>query len=203
MNAPLPPDAVAVASLPVAEIVPSPSNPRKHFDETYIAELAESIKAHGLIQPITVRPLPLDAMFEYNKRRKKGDASAPRYEIVVGECRWRAAQLAGLTEIPGFWRELDDKAVLEIQVIENLGATPARSRADTQPAISPGTRPAGKLDSMSISGRRPAEACGRKRHPSCSNRARIARIRAWKASSWSFAAMRCATTPSSRWRSGG
>lgn len=120
MNAPLPPDAVAVASLPVAEIVPSPSNPRKHFDDAYIAELAESIKVHGLIQPITVRPLPLDAMLEYNKRRKKGDDSAPRYEIVVGECRWRAAQQAGLTEIPGFWRELDDKQVLELQVIENL-----------------------------------------------------------------------------------
>lgn len=120
MNAPLPPDAVAVASLPVAEIVPSPSNPRKHFDETYIAELAESIKAHGLIQPITVRPLPLDAILQYNKRRKHDDDSHPRYEIIVGECRWRAAQQAGLTEIPGFWRELDDKQVLELQVIENL-----------------------------------------------------------------------------------
>ncbi len=120
MNAPLPPDARAVAALPIGEIVPSPSNPRKHVDSTYLAELAESIKAHGLIQPITVRPLPLEHFLNYNKQRKDGDDSHPQYEIVVGECRWRAAKLAGLAEIPGFWRELDDKQVLEIQVIENL-----------------------------------------------------------------------------------
>lgn len=122
MNAPLPPDAVAVATLPVAAIYPSPSNPRKHFDEAYIAELAESIKNHGLIQPITVRPMPLEHLLDYNrKHHDRTDASAiPTYEIVVGECRWRAAKLAGLIEIPGFWRELDDKQVLEIQVVENL-----------------------------------------------------------------------------------
>jgi ParB/RepB/Spo0J family partition protein len=123
MNAPehiAPPNATAVATLPIDEILASRSNPRKHFDDAYIAELADSIKSHGLIQPITVRPLPLDAMFEYNKRRKDGDDGAPRYELVVGECRWRAARLAGLTEIPAFWRELDDKQVLEIQIVENL-----------------------------------------------------------------------------------
>jgi ParB/RepB/Spo0J family partition protein len=106
--------------LPMGEIVPSPSNPRKHFDDAYLAELAESIKSHGLIQPITVRPLPFENFLEFNKRRADGDDRHPQYEIVVGECRWRAAQAAGLTEIPGFWRELDDKQVLEIQVIENL-----------------------------------------------------------------------------------
>lgn len=125
MNAPEhvtpPPNASAVALLPIAEITPSLSNPRKHFDEAYLAELAESMKAHGVIQPITVRPLAMDTFFDYNKRRKAGDESLPpQYEIVVGECRWRAAKLAGLTEIPGFWRELDDKQVLEIQVVENL-----------------------------------------------------------------------------------
>lgn len=119
MNAPLPPEARAVATLPVAAITPSPSNPRKHFDDAYIAELAESIKAHGLIQPITVRPLPLERHFEFNRKNIEA-ADHPAYELVVGECRWRAAKLAGLTEVPGFWRELDDKAVLEIQVIENL-----------------------------------------------------------------------------------
>jgi len=108
MNAPLPPEAVAVATLPVNQIQPSPSNPRKYFDEAYIAELAESIKTHGLIQPITVRPHPLDT-----------NGLWP-YQLVVGECRWRAAKLAGLTDIPAFWRELDDKQVLETQIIENL-----------------------------------------------------------------------------------
>ncbi|MBI4997824.1 MAG: ParB/RepB/Spo0J family partition protein [Rhodocyclales bacterium] len=107
MNAPLPPGAVAVTALPVAAIAASPTNPRKHFDATYLAELAESIKSHGVIQPITVRPNP-------------DTHSVKLYEIVVGECRFRAAQLAGLEHIPAFWRELDDKQVLEIQVIENL-----------------------------------------------------------------------------------
>lgn len=123
MNAPEtsrpPADAVAVASLPVTAIVASLSNPRKRFDEAYIAELADSIKSHGLIQPITVRPLSLDALFAFNHGRHEND-ERPTYEIVVGECRWRAAKQAGLADIPAFWRELDDKQVLEIQVIENL-----------------------------------------------------------------------------------
>lgn len=119
MNAPLPSDAIAVASLPVAAIVASLSNPRKRFDEAYIAELADSIRNHGLIQPITVRPLSLDGLFAFNRTACEGD-ERPTYEIVVGECRWRAAKRAGLTEVPAFWRELDDKQVLEIQVVENL-----------------------------------------------------------------------------------
>lgn len=106
MNAPTSPH-LAVPAIPVDQIVPSPTNPRRTIDEAYLAELATSIKAHGVIQPITVRPNP-------DPRR------AALYEIVVGECRWRAAKLAGLTEIPGFWRDLDDRQVLEIQVIENL-----------------------------------------------------------------------------------
>lgn len=106
MNAPE--TAVAVAALPLAHITPSPSNPRKHFDEAYLAEMAETIKSHGILQPITVRPNP------HHK------AGKPIYEIVVGECRWRAAKLAGLAAIPAFWRELDDKQVLEIQIVENL-----------------------------------------------------------------------------------
>jgi len=119
MNAPIPPDAVAVASLPVFAIGASPSNPRKRFDDAYIAELADSIRHHGLIQPITVRPLSLDGLFAFNKRAHPDDPR-PTYEIVVGECRWRAAKVAGLTDIPAFWRDLDDKQVLEIQVVENL-----------------------------------------------------------------------------------
>lgn len=111
MNAPElvspPAAAVAVASLPIDAIVASPSNPRKRIDDAYIAELADSIKNHGLIQPITVRPNP-------------SNNDVKLYEIVVGECRWRAARRAGLFDIPAFWRELDDKQVLEIQIIENL-----------------------------------------------------------------------------------
>lgn len=107
MNAPLPPNATTVALLPLAEIAESPSNPRKHFDNIYLDELAESIRQHGVIQPITVRPNPTPG------------APWP-YQIVVGTCRARAARRAGLESIPAFWRELDDKQALEIQVIENL-----------------------------------------------------------------------------------
>jgi ParB/RepB/Spo0J family partition protein len=121
MNASMPTLSLAIPTIPIAAIVPSPSNPRKRFDEAYLVELGESIKTHGLIQPITVRPLPLDHLFEYNRKHPDADPLAhPTFEIVVGECRWRAAKLAGLSEIPAFWRELDDKQVLEIQVIENL-----------------------------------------------------------------------------------
>lgn len=125
MNAPdypatAPANAVAVCALPIDQILPSRSNPRKHFDDAYLAELAESIKSHGLIQPITVRPLSLDALLAFNRTRKDDGTDHPSYELVVGECRWRAAKLAGLAEIPAFWRELDDKQVLEIQVVENL-----------------------------------------------------------------------------------
>lgn len=120
MNAPT--GAAVVATLPVAAIIASASNPRKHFDEAYIAELADTIKSHGVIQPITVRPLSFDAMMAWNRQHadRADPAATPTYEIVVGECRWRASKLAGLADIPAFWRELDDRQVLEIQVIENL-----------------------------------------------------------------------------------
>jgi len=95
-------------------IVPSKTNPRKHFDETDLAELAQSIKDKGVIQPIVVRPHPKNGV-------------KAEYEIVAGERRWRASKLAGVLTIPAIERRLDDKAVLEIQVIENL------QRADIHP----------------------------------------------------------------------
>lgn len=117
MNAPE--NAIAVASLPLAAIAPSPTNPRKSFDKDYIGELAASIQTHGVIQPITVRPLSVDGLMAFNGTRR-GEEEPPLYEIVVGECRWRAAKQAGLAEIPAFWRELDDKQTMEIQLVENL-----------------------------------------------------------------------------------
>lgn len=122
MNASIPSSSLAIPTIPIDQITPSPSNPRKRFDETYLQELAASLLEHGMIQPITVRPMPLDHLFEYNRMNppRGPDEVTPTYEIVVGECRWRAARLAGLTEVPAFWRDLDDKQVLEIQVIENL-----------------------------------------------------------------------------------
>lgn len=121
MNSPIPIGALAVPTIPCRLIIPSATNPRKRFDPAYIAELAKSIKSHGVIQPITVRPISSGRLLEWNSTTHEWMIDEnPQYEIIVGECRWRAAMLAGLTDIPGYWRDLDDKQVLEIQVIENL-----------------------------------------------------------------------------------
>lgn len=89
-------------SLPLELIVESKTNPRKNFDKTKLQELADSITKRGVLQPILVRPI------------------AGKYEVVAGHRRFRAAGLAKLEEIPATVQELDDKAVLEIQMIENL-----------------------------------------------------------------------------------
>ncbi len=91
-------------TMPLADLLPSPFNPRQHFDEEELRELAQSIAEKGLLQPILVRP-----------------AEEPgRYEIVAGERRWRAAQMAGVHEVPVIVRELDDAAALEVALIENV-----------------------------------------------------------------------------------
>lgn len=90
-------------SLPTASIEPLPGNPRKHFDEAALEELAASIASRGVIQPIIVRP------------KGKG-----RYQLVAGERRWRAAQKARLHQIPALVRELSDREVMALALIENL-----------------------------------------------------------------------------------
>ncbi len=92
-----------LASLGVSTIDPLPGQPRQHFDDEALAELAASIAARGVIQPIIVRPLG------------KG-----RYQLIAGERRWRAAQKARLHEIPAIVRELDDREVMALALIENL-----------------------------------------------------------------------------------
>ena len=116
MNAPEPIVTEGIQTIRVARIGASPTNPRKHFDQAALDELAESIRRHGVLQPILVRP---------NPDRMRGPRE--EFEIVSGERRWRAAQAAELREIPALVRELGDAEVLEIQVIENL------QRADLHP----------------------------------------------------------------------
>ncbi|MEN6449476.1 MAG: ParB/RepB/Spo0J family partition protein [Thermoguttaceae bacterium] len=91
---------------------PSPTNPRKTFAEEPLQELAESIKQHGIMQPIVVREMP-EAM-----RLQLGTEA--RLEIVAGERRWRAANIAGLPTVPVLLRELTDEQVISLQIIENL-----------------------------------------------------------------------------------
>ncbi|WP_423415832.1 ParB/RepB/Spo0J family partition protein [Hyphomicrobium sp. B1] len=88
----------------ISEVKSSPLNPRKDFRDDELAELAESIRTKGLVQPIVVRP----------------NGMAGGYEIVAGERRWRAAQKAGIHTIPVIIRELSDREVLELAIIENV-----------------------------------------------------------------------------------
>ena len=89
-------------TMPVSALTPHPGQPRRHFDEDALNELAASIAAHGIIQPIVVRP------------RGKG------YQIIAGERRWRAAQRARLHEVPVVVRDLADTETLEIALVENI-----------------------------------------------------------------------------------
>ena len=91
------------STLPVEYLQRGRYQPRRHFDENKLQELADSIKAQGMVQPIVVRSV--------------GDKS---YEIIAGERRWRAAQLAGLAEVPVFIREVDDQTAMAMALIENI-----------------------------------------------------------------------------------
>ena len=95
--------ASGLMSLAVADIEPHPAQPRRHFDEAALDELAQSIAARGVIQPVIVRPM-----------------AGGRYQLVAGERRWRAAQRARLHEIPALVRALDDREVTALALIENL-----------------------------------------------------------------------------------
>lgn len=89
--------------LKISEIEPNKNQPRREFDDNALAELAESISQHGVLQPLLVRPI--------------ADGG---YQIVAGERRWRASRMAGLTEVPVVIRELSDSETTELALIENL-----------------------------------------------------------------------------------
>lgn len=96
-------DSGSVVNVRLADIEPNRTQPRKNFDEEALQELADSIARHGLIQPIVVRP----------------EANGS-YRIIAGERRWRACRMAGLSEVPVAIKEVDDKALMEMALIENL-----------------------------------------------------------------------------------
>ena len=97
------PADTAPRELPLTQLGPGKHQPRRHFDEAALSELAESIRAQGVVQPIVVRPTGVD-----------------RYEIVAGERRWRAAQRAGLKTIPVVIRVLDERAAMAVALVENI-----------------------------------------------------------------------------------
>jgi ParB family transcriptional regulator, chromosome partitioning protein len=96
--------------IPIEFIARNPRNPRRYFDDEELQDLASSIRQHGIVQPVVVRTL-----------------GENNYEIIAGERRWRAAQLAGFVEIPVIIRDVDDRTALEIAIVENV------QRADLNP----------------------------------------------------------------------
>ncbi len=93
--------------LPLDQIMPSPFNPRRSFDQAGLEELADSLRSHGMLEPVAVRLTPYS------------DPTAP-YELILGERRWRAARIAGLDEIPAMVRDVDDRTLLTLALEENL-----------------------------------------------------------------------------------
>ena len=126
-------------NVPIEQMQPGKYQPRSHMDQERLAELAESIKSQGLIQPIIVRPIGAD-----------------RYEIIAGERRWRAAQLAALREVPVVVRESDDHAALAMALIENI------QREDLNP-LEEAVALSRLIDEFSLTHQHAAEAVGRSR----------------------------------------
>ena len=142
-------------TLPAAELQPGKYQPRTRMDPGSLEELAASIKSQGVMQPILVRPI--GAMFD-----------AKRYEIIAGERRWRAAQLAGLNEVPCLVREIPDEAALAMSLIENIqreDLNPLEEAAGIQRLI----------DEFSMTHQQAADAVGRSR-PAASNLLRLLQL---------------------------
>ncbi|SIQ84818.1 chromosome partitioning protein, ParB family [Rhizobium sp. RU20A] len=95
--------AAADRHVPIEFVTRNPRNPRKAFNEDELRDLAASIRQHGIVQPVVVRTI-----------------EGGRYEIIAGERRWRAAQLAGLSDIPVIVRDVDDRTALELAIVENV-----------------------------------------------------------------------------------
>ena len=133
------PEGQRQAMLPTGVLQPGKYQPRTRMDPGSLEELADSIRAQGLIQPISVRPVGKE-----------------RYEIIAGERRWRAAQIAGLTEVPVLIREVPDDAALAMSLIENI------QREDLNP-LEEAAGIQRLLDEFKMSHQQAAEALGRSR----------------------------------------
>ena len=139
---------VAVSTLAIGEIEPNPDQPRKEFTPEALSQLAASIKEHGILPPLVVRPRP-----------------SGRYQIVAGERRWRAARVAGLTELPVVIKELTDEQACEVALVENL------VRADLNP-IEEALAIKNLMDNFSMTQERVAQRIGRSR-PAVANALRL------------------------------
>lgn len=141
----------SVNKLRIMEIEPNHDQPRKDFDEKALSELAESIEQHGVLQPLVVRPL-----------------ANGTYQLVAGERRWRAARIAGLTEVPVVIKELSDEEVIEIAMIENL------QREDLNP-LEEALGYRYMMDELGITQEQAAEKVGKSR-PAVANALRLLKL---------------------------
>ena len=141
----------SVNKLRIMEIEPNRDQPRKDFDEKSLSELAESIEQHGVLQPLVVRPLTNGG-----------------YQLVAGERRWRAARIAGLTEVPVVIKELTDEEIIEIAMIENL------QREDLNP-LEEALGYRYMMDELNITQEQAAEKVGKSR-PAVANAIRLLRL---------------------------
>lgn len=141
----------SVNKLRIMEIEPNHNQPRKDFDEKALSELAESIEQHGVLQPLVVRPLANGS-----------------YQLVAGERRWRAARIAGLTEVPVVIKELTDEEVIEIAMIENL------QREDLNP-LEEALGYRYMMDELKITQEQAAEKVGKSR-PAVTNALRLLKL---------------------------
>ncbi len=148
--------------LPVGSLKPGKYQPRTRMDGEALQELAASIKAQGIMQPILVRPLDGKIGGKY------GDNFGDRYEIVAGERRWRAAQLAGLADVPTLIREIPDEAALAMALIENI------QREDLNP-LEEAVGLQRLIDEFGMTHQQAADAVGRSR-PAASNLLRLLQL---------------------------
>lgn len=143
--------STSAVKLKIMDIEPNRDQPRKIFDEDALAELADSIAKHGVIQPLLVRPMP--------------DGS---YQLVAGERRWRASRMAGLTEVPVVIKELSDNEAMALALIENL------QREDLN-AIEEAQGIKALMDTLSLTQDEAAERVGKSR-PAVANALRLLKL---------------------------
>lgn len=143
--------STSAVKLKIMDIEPNRDQPRKIFDEDALAELADSIAKHGVIQPLLVRPMP--------------DGS---YQLVAGERRWRASRMAGLTEVPVVIKELSDDEAMALALIENL------QREDLN-AIEEAQGIKALMDTLSLTQDEAAERVGKSR-PAVANALRLLKL---------------------------
>ncbi|HEY8426461.1 MAG TPA: ParB/RepB/Spo0J family partition protein [Limnochordales bacterium] len=145
------PEGERLREVAVSEVAPNPYQPRRQFDDEELQELAESIRAHGVLEPVVVRPVV--------------GREPVRYELVVGERRWRAAQLAGLTTVPAVIRPVGDREMLQMALVENL------QREDLNP-LEEAEAYRRLMEEFGLSQEDVAQAVGRKR-PTVANTLRL------------------------------